>query len=274
MAQDKRDCVPIPQPPGYPFVGNVTDIDPVLPIDSLCNLGDQYGEIFSLTIFGKRRTFITTQALADEVCDEKRFGKTVQAGLNELRKGVGDGLFTAHTEEENWSIAHRVLVPAFGPLNLSGMFDDMKDIASQLVLKWARYGTDYSIPVAEDFTRLTLDTLALCAMDYRFNSFYTEEQHPFIDSMMNFLKIGAGRARRPGYLAPFYRAEDAVFQQHVEYMRDLSAGIVKTRIENPKESKDLLNAMVKGKDPKTGKGLDNETIINNMITFLIAGERY
>ena len=48
------------------------------------------------------------------------------------------------------------------------------DIASQLVLKLARYGPSYKIPPTDDFTRLTLDTLALCAMDYRFNSFYTE----------------------------------------------------------------------------------------------------
>lgn len=44
---------------------------------------------------------------------------------------------------------------------------DCKEIASQLVLKWARYGREYVIPTTDDFTRLTLDTLALCAMDYR-----------------------------------------------------------------------------------------------------------
>lgn len=274
MAMDKRDCTPIPQPPGYPIVGNLTDVDPELPIQSLCNLADQYGEIFSLTTFGKRRIIITSQALANEVCDEKRFAKNVSAGLAELRNGVGDGLFTAHGDEENWGIAHRVLVPAFGPLNLSDMFDDMKDIASQLVLKWARYGTSYKVPPAEDFTRLTLDTLALCAMDYRFNSFYTEQQHPFIEAMVNFLRIGGARARRPGYLAPFYRSEDQVFDRDVKYMRDLSADIVQQRRVEPKEGRDLLNAMIQGKDPKTGKGLRDDVIINNMITFLIAGESF
>lgn len=272
MAVDQRDCVPIPQPPGYVFVGNITDVDPELPIQSLANLADQYGPIYSLTTFGKRRIIVTSQELVNELCDEKRFGKTVSAGLAELRNGIGDGLFTAHNEEENWGIAHRVLVPAFGPLNLTDMFDDMKDIASQLILKWARYGESYKIPAADDFTRLTLDTLALCAMDYRFNSFYTEQQHPFIDAMLNFLKIGGARARRPGYLAPFYRSEDQVFERDVKYMRDLSAEIVQQRRVQPKDGKDLLNAMVKGRDPKTGKGLKDEVIINNMITFLIAGE--
>ncbi|KAK1019939.1 hypothetical protein LTR54_000583 [Friedmanniomyces endolithicus] len=131
-------------------------------------LNARTGEVFSLTLFGKKRIFISSQKLMEEICDEKRFGKLVSAALGELRNGIHDGLFTAQNDEENWGLAHRILVPAFGPLNITGMFDDMKDIASQLVLKWARYGSDYVIPTTDDFTRLTLDTLALCAMNYRF----------------------------------------------------------------------------------------------------------
>lgn len=38
---------------------------------------------------------------------------------------------------------------------------EMMDIASQLVLKWARIGPDHPIHPIEDFTRLTIDTIAL-----------------------------------------------------------------------------------------------------------------
>lgn len=41
------------------------------------------------------------------------------------------------------------------------MFDEMYDIASQLVAKWARFGPKEKINVTEDFTRLTLDSIAL-----------------------------------------------------------------------------------------------------------------
>ena len=43
-AVDVRDTVPIPGPKGYPIVGNITDLDPELPIASLQNLAKQYGE--------------------------------------------------------------------------------------------------------------------------------------------------------------------------------------------------------------------------------------
>ncbi|TKA39293.1 hypothetical protein B0A54_08602 [Friedmanniomyces endolithicus] len=244
MAIDKRDTVPIPNPKG---------------------------EVFSLTLFGKKRIFISSQKLMEEICDEKRFGKLVSAALGELRNGIHDGLFTAQNDEENWGLAHRILVPAFGPLNITGMFDDMKDIASQLVLKWARYGSDYVIPTTDDFTRLTLDTLALCAMNYRFNSFYSEEMHPFISSMVSFLKLGGDRSRRAAFMAPFYRADDAQFFSDIEYMRNLSQEIIDKRLQHPEDTKDLLNAMLYGKDPRTGKSLSQGTIIDNLITFLIAG---
>lgn len=207
----------------------------------------------------------------NEICDEKRFGKIVTAGLGEVRNLTGNGLFTAHNGEHAWEVAHRVLVPAFGPLNIRSMFDDMKDIASQLVMKWARHGQGYKIHVTDDFTRLTLDTLALCSMDYRFNSFYAEEMHPFVDAMVNVLSESGQRIRRPGFLAALYRKEEYQFWKDIDYLRKLSLELVQNRKNHPEDKNDLLNAMLFGKDPRTGESLNDESIIDNMITFLIAG---
>lgn len=38
----------------------------------------------------------------------------------------------------NVAFQDRVLMPVFGTSNIRAMFDDMLDIASQLVLKWER----------------------------------------------------------------------------------------------------------------------------------------
>lgn len=75
-------------------------------------------------------------ALLSELCDETRFHKHVSFGLELLRSGTHDGLFTAYDHEKNWGLAHRLLVPAFGPLRIREMFPQMHDIAQQLCLKW------------------------------------------------------------------------------------------------------------------------------------------
>lgn len=110
---------------------------------------------------GRDPCFISTHELFADACDETRFEKALVGPLVQLRHAVADGLFTAMPGEENWAIAHRTLMPAFGPLPIQSMFTEMHDIASQLVLKWARFGPENDIDVTSDFTRLTLDTIAL-----------------------------------------------------------------------------------------------------------------
>jgi cytochrome P450 / NADPH-cytochrome P450 reductase len=106
----------------------------------------------------------------------------------------------------------------------------MYDIASQLVLKWARKGGDYKIPVTSDFTRLTLDTIALCSMDYRFNSFYQEDLHPFVVAMTNTLASRSNAAQLSGIiqrlLMPSYNAQ---LEKDVQYMRSVSKTTLRRR---------------------------------------------
>jgi cytochrome P450/NADPH-cytochrome P450 reductase len=206
-----------------------------------------------------------------EVCDEKRFRKPVKGALNQVRNGVHDGLFTAREDEPNWGIAHRILMPAFGPASIQGMFDEMHEIASQLALKWARHGPDAAIMVTDDFTRLTLDTLALCTMDFRFNSYYHDELHPFISAMGSFLTESGSRSLRPSLAALFYGQADRKYWEDIELMRQTAQGVLDSRRKHPSGRKDLLSAMLDGVDPKTGQKLSDASIIDNLITFLIAG---
>lgn len=126
--------------------------------------------------------------------------------------------------------------------------------------------------VTDDFTRLTLDTIALCSMGTRFNSFYHDEMHPFVEAMVGLLQGSGDRTRRPALLNSLPTSENAKYWSDITYLRELSQELVNARKENPEEDKkDLLNALILGRDPQTGQGLSDDTIIDNMITFLIAG---
>ena len=213
----------------------------------------------------------SSQALIHELCDDKRFRKPVVAALAEVRNGVHDGLFTAREEETNWGIAHRILMPAFGPASIQGMFTEMHEIASQLALKWARHGSDEPIMVTDEFTRLTLDTLALCTMNFRFNSYYHDELHPFINAMGDFLSESGARSMRPAFASVFHRQATRKYWDDIQILRQTAQGVVDTRRKQPTGRKDLLSAMLDGVDPKTGQKLSDPSIIDNLITFLIAG---
>lgn len=153
------------------------------------------------------------------------------------------------------------------------MFDDMYDIAEQLCLKWARYGPDTPVNVVSDFTRLTLDTLALCAMGYRFNSFYlNEELHPYVQSMVRVLLESERQAVLPDFLVAMRRKAVGQFKSDVQTMSNICQDIIDKRHANPNpHATDLLHYMLHGHDPKTGERLSDEEIIWNLNTFLIAG---
>jgi cytochrome P450 / NADPH-cytochrome P450 reductase len=104
------------------------------------------------------------------VCDDTKFEKYVSGPLYEVRNMAGPGLFTAFSNEKEWKLAHKLLLPVFGPLGIQKMFPEMLDITSQMLMKWQRLGDGAVIDPVDAFTRLTLDTIALCAFDYRFNS--------------------------------------------------------------------------------------------------------
>lgn len=263
------ESIPIPEPPGLPFFGHINTIDSTYPLGSFMDLAEQHGEIYRLRFPGRSVVMCSTHELVDELCNEKRFKKVPTGALKEIRDGVHDGLFTAYIEEPNWGIAHRVLMPAFGPLSIRGMFDEMHDIASQLTLKWARHGADSRIMVTDDFTRLTLDTLALCAMGFRFNSFYATEMHPFIDAMGDFLTDSGEKGRRAPLPSWYYRAADEKLRSDIGILRKTAEDVLEERKAGTSDRKDLLAAMLKGVDPRTGQSMNDSSIIDNLITFLM-----
>ena len=264
---------PIPQPKGDPFIGNLRTVDGDAPIQGFMRLARIHGPIFQLEFFGTTLVVVSSQELVNEVCDEARFDKRVAGALKNIRDFAGDGLFTARTEEPNWATAHRLLMPAFGPIGMRGMFDRMLDIADQMCLRWERFGADSVIEVSEDMTRMTLDTIALCAFDYRFNSFYQREMHPFIGAMVEALAEAGARTRRPEIASKLLLRTRRAYEDDLALMRKVADGLIAERKRDPDgvQKKDLLGLMLQGRDPVTGQGLSDENIRYQLVTFLIAG---
>lgn len=263
---------PIPEPPGLPILGNIFSIDAEASYASWRHLAEKYGEIYRVRFPGTSLVIVCTHALADEACDETRFQKVPASVLAEIRRGVHDGLFTAHLEEPNWGIAHRVLMPAFGPMGIANMFDEMHDIATQLVLKWVRHGEHTKINITDDLTRLTLDTISLCSMGFRFNSYYSEDLHPFVTAMCDFLTECGRRSQRLPLPSFWYRKDDADFASNINALRDTAQQVLQERLRATTTGrKDLLTAMLEGRDSVSDQKMSEESIIDNLITFLIAG---
>lgn len=264
----------IPGPKKRPLIGNLGLLHPEKPSQDLMRLARRYGEIFQLKIPSQPRfVIITSRRLTDEICDESRFQKRNHAALRELRYFAGDGLFTAYTEEKNWGKAHRVLTPAFAPMALNNMFDGMLDLANQLMLKWERMGPEHPVNVAEDFTRLTLDTIALCSFSYRFNSFYSQKMHPFVEAMVGAMLESGRRSGRLQVSNKLMVRHSQQYHKDIQVMEEVANSVIEQRRANPSRpgAEDILDTMLYAKDAVTGETLSDQNVRYQMITFLIAG---
>src|SRR5215203_3318191 len=265
---------PIPQPPGYPVVGNVFDIiGEETPIQGLMKLARQYGPIFRLRTPQGSVIVLSGFDLADEVSDEKNFDKFLGPGLRMARTVAGDGLFTSWTQEPNWHKAHNILLPNFSMQAIKGYMPMMVDLAQQLVEKWERLNPDDEIDVPADMTRLTLDTIGLCGFGFRFNSFYRDEPHPFVVSMVRCLDKAMHQQTRLPIGNRLRVREHQQFQEDTTFMNAVVDKIIAERKASgdQQETKDLLNSMLTGVDKETGERLDDINIRYQIITFLIAG---
>ena len=283
-----EETLPIPQPPEHLFglLGNLPDVEPAFPTRALWKLAELYGPIYKMNLRSPV-VVVSNQQYINEVCDETRFEKLVAPVLQEVRSLLGDGLFTADSQSKGWWKAHRVLAPSFGPIALRKMFPEMMDIASQMILRWDRQGPDHAIDVADDFTRLgklgignvsgassdfkvAFDTIGFCAFSYRFNEFYSENQHPFAQQMGEVLLECGKRASRTSVENGLHIWSEAHRQENIKKMHALADEIVAERKRNPQpDNKDLLNVMLSTADPDTGEKLSDENVRNNMVTFLV-----
>ena len=262
----------IPAPKTVPLLGNLHQIPKAGLIGHLLDVSRDFEDpgIFKLRFGSRVGIFVTHPDLVAELCDETRFRKIPGPGLRVVRKFAGDGLFTAFSEEGNWGKAHRILLPAFSQRAMRGYYDNILEVCDQLIAKWAGLaGQD--VLIADDMTRLTLDSIAIAGFGHRFNSFAHDEIDPFLESLASALGESLNVITRLPIQQKFAKKSTAQFNADIVAMNTLVDGIIADRRANPTDARDLLNLMLTAADPETGETLDDLNIRYQVLTFLIAG---
>jgi cytochrome P450 len=264
------DTTGIPHRPGrLPVVGDLVGADPRTPLQDTVRLGRRLGPIFTRKFFGLEIVFAAGVDLVTELNDETKFGKHVGLGVKNLRAVAGDGLFTAHTHEPNWRLAHDILHPAFAAEAMRRYHPLMLDVARELVAAWdAATGP---VDVAADMTRLTLETIGRAGFGYRFGSFERAEPHPFVTAMIRALRFAQLRSVKLPFVRRVFAGTAEQNQADIAVMTDLVDEVIATRRGSGEESRDLLGLMLTDGHPATGERLDPVNIRNQAITFVVAG---
>lgn len=267
-----------PHPPGRrPWLGDVfgKGTDPTKPAQNMLAAGRDLGPIFEMVALGRKFVFVAGVDLAGELCDDKRFTKALAPGVHDLRMFVEDGLFTAHTDEPNWRLAHDLLVPAFAKPAMRRYHDVMSEATDELIDVWDEAASGgRTVEVSPWLTKLTLETIGRSAFSHSFRSFETEEVDPFVRTFVASMSHAAARsniASLPFVGKRLVRRKDRAALARHRYIDDLLRQIVAEREASGEEADDLLGRMMHLPVDDSGAHLEAQNVRHQILTLLVAG---
>lgn len=255
-----------------PIVGDLLTVNFAAPAQGVgAQIRKLGAPIMEQRIFNVPVVVIADTALINDVNDETTWEKNVGFSLRKLRPLAGDGLFTAFNEEPNWRRAHNILMPAFTKAAMMSYHDTMTATVREQVDAWREDATWIDIPAAAN--RLTIEIVARAGFGYSFGNLAAHDGSPFLEAVQRELKYAVRNTDAiPFYEKVFGQRRKALHYSDKGYIRDWVAGIIASRRDQaPDEQLSILDRMLHTADPDSGEQLDDDNIINQMLTLLIAG---
>ena len=158
------------------------------------------------------------------------------------------------------------MAPLLSPAAVEATFTGLREIGSELVSKWTSSTAGQLIDVLDDLRRLNLEAATLCFFGQRLGCL-SGPAPPVIKAMDEATFESMQRPNRPKLLTwLLYRRK---YDADIKTMRDFAADVVAKRKSSPTNKKDMLHALLHAQDPETGKSLEEQQVIDEVVTLLI-----
>jgi cytochrome P450 len=214
---------------------------------------------------GGERVWVTSPAIIKAVLLDERdkFRKLTQIRL--LRPLLGKGILTSEGAEWKWQ--RQASAPMFRPQALGAFVPAFVRAAGETLSRWrAKPGIQ---PVDEDMTRATFDVISATllpsadsALAGRMQeSIRALQSHGGWDMLYASLKLPAWLPR-PGMVAGY---------EAMRTLRDAVAALLAEQRATAGGADNLLTRLVAARDPESGRGMDDEQLVDNLLTFYLAG---
>ncbi len=185
-----------------------------------------------------------------------------------LGAAIGGGLLSA--EGEDWRWQRRLTAPMFRAEDMLGFVPDFAAAATPTLERWAEAAPGALQEIDRDMTRVTFQAL----QDTVLGASLGEDDRRFIeDASAKFLvhsiwKVALSSLRLPPWL-PHPGARSMA--RDGQTMRGVAKRVLAKARESGADGNDLLQRLVSARDPATGEAIPDRLIIDNLVTFLVAG---
>ncbi len=215
---------------------------------------------------GRARVWATSPSIIKGVLLDERdkFRKLTQIRL--LGPMLGKGILTS--EGPDWKWQRQASAPMFRPQTLGAFVPTFVRAAEEALSRW-RAQPDAAHRVDEDMTAVTFDVISATLLP-------TADQH-FSDRMQASLRAlqrhGGWDMLYASLRLPTWMPRPGMVEASAA-VRELRGAVMKLLHEqraSGKPADDLLQRLVAARDPETGRAMDDEQLVDNLLTFYLAG---
>lgn len=185
-----------------------------------------------------------------------------------LRPAIGNSMFIAEGSEWQWQ--RRAAAPAFSHRNLAGLGPVMSMAARNSLDRITAAGTT-PVDLYAEMVRATFEVIGNVTFSGH-SAFGADEVHHAIDAYIK----AAGRVSLldiPGMPDWMPRPGRILNNRALRRMRAVADCAVDTRRSagRPDAPPDLLDLLLSGEDPTTGRRMNTAELRDNLLTFIVAG---
>ncbi|MFY9316936.1 MAG: cytochrome P450 [Burkholderiales bacterium] len=218
-----------------------------------------------------QRLWITSPALVKTVLldEREKFQKLSQIRL--LSPLLGKGILTS--EGADWKWQRQASAPMFRQQELLGFVPAFVRATEAIVEKWRAAPAGAAQPIDRDMTRATFDVISATLLPSADRTVGTVIE----DSMALFQRAGGWELLLALAGAPHWLPRPGMVsgaRAIVMLRRAVAAILAERRAIEAKEGAgpdDLMHRLMGARDPDTGQSMNDEQLVDNLLTFYLAG---
>ena len=214
------------------------------------------------------RFWVTSPALVKAVLLDERdkFQKITQVRL--LGPLLGKGILTSEGAEWKWQ--RQASAPMFRPQDILNFVPTFVRVTDAMLDAWSARGAGAVRDMDTEMSRATFDVISATLLP-------SADQQAFEESIAVFQKSGGWGQLYAALNMPKWMPRPGYFSgiRATVTLRESVRGMIVTRralIERAEaEPDDLMHRLMAARDPESGQSMNDEQLIDNLLTFYLAG---
>ncbi|ELR64269.1 Cytochrome P450 [Photobacterium marinum] len=276
--ETKRTLEDLPQPKGWPLLGNFPQINNTKLHQILEQWSREFGDTFKFSIAGKEYVVISDPAAVKDLLRRRPKSINRTSNLEKVFKELGiHGVLSANGE--SWKRQRKLIMPAFSKKSLTSFFPLLEQTTSRLQQRLIKRTADnHDIAIHDDLRRFTVDITTSLVFGHDTCLLEHDGDGLQKDLEVIFPQLNR-RTKMPfPYWHYFKMKQDHELDRSLVKVKTYALDIVdQIRDELEKNSQlaeapeNILQAMVAASDDDNDR-LTNEELFANILTLLLAGE--